>query len=332
MRVQFGNPNIDVNKELEREIAAILKSGWVSIGEYVEALESRFREAFDVNHAIATSSATTGLIIAVKAAGWRNRVVHLPAFTWPSTMYASNCNGNGSICHDIDPDTWLLDPPTTKISENDCIIPVDIFGNQAPIHADFPKENRIYDAAHGYGLPDLGKRGIAEVVSLSFTKVVTAMEGGMILTDDGNLANIAVELRRLSGRMGEINALVALRSIDTYDYCANRVIISQYIKHITIPHKRQEIPTATNCSVFSVLFEEASVRNAIAVALAEKGIETKIYYDPLFDGLPVTKDIYRRILSLPIHTEVIPYQEEIIEIINTAGRRAKTPGKDFLTK
>lgn len=333
MNVMFGNPNIDVGQDTMREIAGIIDSGWVSIGEYVDAVETHFREKTGVKHAIACSSATTGLIIAIKAAGWKEKEVALPSFTWPSTLYALQCNANTPRFLDVNPETWLAECKGTYV---DKMIAVDTFGNEAPRYCDmsqrYSPSDVIYDAAHGYNLPNLGKRGLAEVVSLSFTKVVTSMEGGVILTDDGELAEIAVELRRLSGRMGEINALMFLRSLELYRPEREMAVINEYKKGIKVPYKCQQAVTGTNNSVFSLLFESNAVRDAIRIALAKADIETKVYYDPLKNGFPNTEDIYSRILSLPIHKGVPAWQDSIIEIINTAGRGAKTPGKEFLTQ
>lgn len=332
MDIRFGNPNIEVSPRTATDIFKILDSGWVSIGKHVDALERHFEALCGVKYAIACSSATTGLIIAVKAAGWKNTRVHLPAFTWPSTLYAIQCNNNiGHFC-DIEQDSWLMQKDSLLHFSDDCVMPVDIFGNQASVYESFPRENRIYDAAHSYGLPMLGKRGIAEVVSLSFTKVVTAMEGGVILTDDDKLADVAIELRRLTGRMGEINALIAMKSIENYNPDQTSKVVNYYKKHITVSHGYQYELTATNNSVFSLVFAESSVRNAIMTALAKAGVETKVYYDPLVRGFKNTEEIYSKILSLPTHEGVIPVQDDIIEIINLAGRGGKTPGKDFVTQ
>lgn len=338
MNIKFGHPNIDCNSELLKKIEDVLNSGWVSIGLNMRALEYHFEEKFNVAHAIACSSGTTGLIIAIKAAGWKNQKIMLPSFTWPSTLYALECNGNFPVFCDIEKDTWLSCANESPYN----MIAVDIFGNEAPlyptgkynINGETRQTNVIYDAAHGYGLPNLGRRGLAEVVSLSFTKMITATEGGMILTDDDELAETATELRRLSGRMEEINALIAMESIK--DYEENHVIafklMSSYKERIIAPCTYQTYPGSTNLSVFSMLFKEPCIRNAVMAALAKNGVETKIYYDPLVSGLPNTDYVYQRILSLPIHKDVIPVQGEIIEIINTAAKSAKTPGKEYLTK
>jgi len=177
----------------------------------------------------------------------------------------------------------------------------------------------------------LGHRGLAEIVSLSFTKVVTGMEGGMILTNNDTLAETATELRRLSGRMGEINALIALDSIKNYEPSVTQFVINHYKKHISVPYKCQTIASDTNNSVFSVRFETTAVRDAIRIALEKQGVETKVYYDPLQRGHPETERLYNTILSIPTHTEASRHQEQIIEIINEVGRSARTPGMSYLT-
>jgi dTDP-4-amino-4,6-dideoxygalactose transaminase len=331
MKITYGHPNIKPSDELMTKIKEVLDSGWVSIGLYVEDLECHFKEKFHVKHAIACSSATTGLIIAVKAAGWKNLKVALPAFTWPSTLYALECNGNQPMFLDINTETWLAESRGYDHERENKLIMVDTFGNQSRFK-NYPKKDTIIDAAHSYGAPDLGKRGIAEVVSLSFTKIVTATEGGMILTDDDELADTATELRRLSGRMEEINALIALESIEMYGFNEDHDRMNYYEKHIVIPYKRQLQLNWHTHSVFNLLFDNRLVRDTIRLALMEKGVETKVYYDPLCSGLPNTDYVYDRILSLPVHEGIIGHQDEIIEIVNTKGRSARTPGKDYLTK
>jgi dTDP-4-amino-4,6-dideoxygalactose transaminase len=331
MLVQMGNPDIILDAELKRNIEAIIKSGWVSIGEWVEALESRFRELTGCKHAIATNSATSGLIIAIKAAGWKHRVVHMPAFTWPSTLYAVECNSNYRWLHDINKETFLIDFKTEDEYSEDCIIPVDIFGSQSEKPMDFSKDRVIIDAAHGFGLPKLGKRGIAEVVSLSFTKSVTGMEGGIILTDDDNLAETATELRRLSARMGEINACIAMQSIDGYEERkkVTKWVIGAYLVNIDVPVYCQDLKGGGIPSVFSLLFKETVTRNAVMKALARNGVETKVYYDPLINGHVNTDYVYNHILSLPIHEGVVDHVFDIVDIINSSAET--TPAKCYLT-
>jgi dTDP-4-amino-4,6-dideoxygalactose transaminase len=326
-QVQFSCPNIFLSDPDFLEIRAIIDSGWVSIGRYTRKLEDIFEERFEAKHAIACSNATAGLIIAVKAAGWKGKRVAVPAFTWPSTAFALECNENKPIFCDINRDTWLIEPS----DDCDAILAVDVFGNQCSISANVPV---IYDAAHGFDLPDLGKRdALAEVVSFSFTKVVTGMEGGMILTNDDHLANVSRELRRLSARMGEINALVAQKSITYYDkhYNAQKAkIIERYEEGFTFPYTKQVVPIATNYSVFAICFEDQRTRNAVATELSINDIETKIYYEPLVEGLTNTDYLYSHVLSLPIHNKIEKHQQEIIDVVNETVLSCRAPGTYYM--
>jgi dTDP-4-amino-4,6-dideoxygalactose transaminase len=341
--IQFSKPTIELLSEDYAKIKKIINSGWVCIGKYVEELEKRFKKRFKVKYAIACSNCTQGLIISLKSAGWRNKRIAVPSFTWPSTIFALESNiGNTPVFCDIDPSTWLMDLQSIDKDSYDVVIAVDTFGNQAYITTDKPV---IYDAAHGFDLRDLGHRGIAEVVSFSFTKIVSASEGGMILTNDDDLAKTAYELRRLASRMEEINAVIALRSLSNYTRNQNAKldIIRKYMKSFKFEFTVQRIPINTNYSVFSILLPITKQRNAIANALRKNNVEFKIYYEPLVEGLPNVDMVYSRIISLPTYPAIRKYQAHICKIINESFEKTPfgykddtlphmkvTPGKRYL--
>lgn len=319
--IQFSKPTISLEESDYREINRIIRSGWVSIGVNMEKLEAYFRNRFKVKHAIACSCCTQGLIVAIKAAGWRNKRIAVQPFTWPSTIYAIESNiGNTPVFCDINPETWLLDLSSLPANSYDGVLAVDTFGNQANIKTNKPV---IYDAAHGFDVKNLGHRGIAEVISFSFTKIVSAGEGGIILTNDNSLAETARELRRLSCRMEEINAIIALRSIENYERNQKAKIrtIEGYIKRFDFSYSTQRIPVCTNHSVFSILLNTQRERDAIANALKKAGVEFKIYYEPLVTGLKNVDSVYSRIISLPTYSQIASLQDKICAVINTAVKR-----------
>ncbi|MFH1601774.1 MAG: DegT/DnrJ/EryC1/StrS family aminotransferase [Candidatus Shapirobacteria bacterium] len=332
--IQFSKPMIELTEADYSAIRKVIDSGWVSIGKYMEKLEQYFIENYKVKHAIACSSCTQGLIIAMKAAGWRKKRIALPSFTWPSTVFAAESSGNIPIFCDIDPETWLIDLSLLSPKNYDAVVAVDVFGNQAQVKTDKPV---IYDAAHGFGLKMLGKRGLAEVVSFSFTKVVTAMDGGMILTDDDEVADIAKELRRLSSRMGEINAVVCLRSLKNYKRNQELKLenIQKYCELLSFEYTIQKIPVVTNHSVFSIVLPNQQMRDAIIKAFEENDIEVKAYYEPLVGGLPNTDSVFARIISFPIYPAVKDHIAKICDIANNAvaGTVDKyVQGKRYLVK
>ena len=310
--MRFSKPNISVNINVRDRIDLIFASGWVSIGKYMEELEGYFRKQCGVKHAIACGSCTQGLLIAMQAAGWKGRKVAVPAFTWPSTIYAIETSGNTPVYCDITQDSWQIDLKTATTSY-DKVVPVDTFGNECPTYA-----GSIYDAAHGYGLGALGKRGDAEVVSFSHTKPVTACEGGMILTNSDGIAERATELRKLTSRMGEVNALVALTSIQQYDdnIAAKKSVIRKYMSELKFDKTTQLFANDMNLSVFAILLENHQMREDVVGAFKEDGIETKVYYEPIVSGLPVTDDIYSRIIALPTYYGVDC--DRVIRVANEA--------------
>jgi len=328
--LQFAKPSVKLTDKDLAEIKAIVASGWFCEGKYVEEFEDYFKKTYNVKYAISCSSATQGLIITLKAANISHTTVALPAFTWPSTLYAIECNGCEPFWIDIDINTWnITDAPEFVTFESKtlrpqriigkeitAILPVDIFGNRAYIKDDRPV---IYDAAHSFGVSGLGKRGIAEVVSFSFTKPVTSMQGGVILTDDDDIYYAAWEFRRLTAKMCEINALIGLKEIARHEekLFERKRLIDLYRYYIDVPYTEQVIEIDSNYSTYSLLFEKEK-RDRIADAFRKNNIEVKIYYDPLVSGLQNTDYIYNHIISLPLHAEVEDVIVDICKIINEA--------------
>ena len=315
--IRFSYPHIFWTDHAREAIKDAIDSGWISISQNVERLEKTCAEIFEVEFVIACSSATQGLAISARAAGWRDMKVGLPAFTWPSTLYALEANNCQPVYADIDPRTWLMDPATLA-EPVDAYMPVDVFGNQWLAAAD-DRTPVIVDAAHGFGLPQLGRRGLFEVVSLSHTKIPTAGEGGLILTRDRGLAEEATELRRLAARMNEFCAIVGLESISQYgEMVARRAeIMDQYDGELKIAHKRQEILTASSNSVYALRIEDASLRQRLGRKLAENRVEYKIYYDPLCQGLPETDRLYEQVFCLPVYPRIKEHLPFIIGLVNS---------------
>ncbi|MDO8609179.1 MAG: DegT/DnrJ/EryC1/StrS family aminotransferase, partial [bacterium] len=257
---KFSSPNICLSSDDYKEINEIIKSGQVCLGKNVLLLENIFKTRFKVKYAISCASATAGLIISIKAAGIKNMKVALPSFTWPSTLYAIECNRNTPVFCDINKETWLM-----KVDKKcDAVVPVDTFGAQYENNNASPNLS-IYDAAHGFDLPLLGHRGLAEVVSLSFTKLVTAMQGGIILTNDDIFAEKSRELMRLSAKITEVDALVAINSIKNYDNL-RKVIVGRIIERYNVGFKF-EFNTQfgnINNSVYTILFKSQGIRNEVS--------------------------------------------------------------------
>lgn len=314
-RVPFHRVDLGLSVADMKEIESMLRNGNVVSGVWTDVLEKHFVENSRAKYAIACSSCTQGLIHTLDAAKFKRGTVAIPNFTWTSTYEASRRNFNTTIFCDIDRDSWLIKP----VSAVDLIIAVDTFGNQANVYSDIPV---VYDAAHGYGLDDLGGRGLAEVVSLAMTKTVTGMQGGVVLTNDEKLYNKLRERVALSSKITEVGAYIAYTSALKYSQNQkNRLhIIGEYLSRLDVEYELQKINECSNHSVFAILLESEEKRNRVEWAFHDNSIEPKVYYEPMIDSeLHVnTNEVYSRIIALPVWNGVERYIPEICEIINAA--------------
>ncbi|MHA1233172.1 MAG: DegT/DnrJ/EryC1/StrS family aminotransferase [Candidatus Helarchaeota archaeon] len=99
-RIQFSKPDVKLTQDDMKKIQTSIESGWFCNGKYVQELEKHFRDKFKVKYAIACSNCTSGLIIAFKVLDIKNKDVAIPVFTWPSTLFAIECNENYPIFRD----------------------------------------------------------------------------------------------------------------------------------------------------------------------------------------------------------------------------------------
>jgi len=205
--------NIPITKPLlgleeERAVSQVIQSGWLVQGPKVVEFERTVADYVGVQHAVAVSSCTTALHLALILCGiGLGDEVIVPSFTFIATANVVRHTGATPVFVDIDPCTYNLHPegieaaitPRTK-----AIMPV----HQIGLAADIDRINVvarqhdlvvIEDAAPAIGAMYKGKRvgdlGNPTCFSFHPRKVITSGEGGMILTNDENLAERARLLR-----------------------------------------------------------------------------------------------------------------------------------------
>ena len=184
-----------------------LEGDYITRGPTVEEFEGRVADLVDVNHAVATTSGTTALHLAGRVAGFGNgdEVITTP-LTFASTAHAATYCGATPVFADIDPHRRTLDPAAVRSQITDDtagIIPMHYGGHPADIEAllDIADEHDltvIWDACHGFGGTwrgePLGSQRDMAIFSLHPVKNITTGEGGIVVTDDDDIAR---RLRRL---------------------------------------------------------------------------------------------------------------------------------------
>jgi len=201
----YGSQSIT---EAEKEaVVDALDGDYITRGPTVDEFERRVADMISVDHAIATTSGTTALHLAGDAAGFGpgDEVITAP-LTFASTAHAATYNDATPVFADIDPHRRTLDPKAVREQITDDtvgMVPMHYAGHPADIEglldvADEHDLTVIWDACHAFGGTwqgePLGAQRDMAMFSFHPVKNVTTGEGGMVVTDNDNLA---ARLRRL---------------------------------------------------------------------------------------------------------------------------------------
>lgn len=337
-------PSLD--DALVEGVQGILQSGMLTTGQHLRHLEKALAEHLRVRHAVAVSSCTTGLMLAYRGLGLTGDVV-VPSYTFMATVSAMIWANLRPVFADVDLKTLTLDPAAAEAAitpETSAIVATHNFGNPAAIEALAAVAQRhnlklVFDAAHGFGTlyqgVPVGPQGDAQIYSLSPTKLLIAGEGGIVATNDddvaqririgreyGNSGHYDSAFAGFNARMPEFNALLCLRSLDMLEQavCRRNDVAALYRERLgRLPGLEfQDVQPGNRCSYkdFSMTIDPDAFgvsRDQLAVALAAENVDTRKYYDPAVHQqtayrhfappaaqLPHTNLLAARSLSLPI--------------------------------
>jgi len=344
-----------LDDEEKQAVCKVLDSGWLVQGPEVEAFEKAFAAFCGVKHAVATSSGTTALYTAILSHGIGpgDEVVTTP-FTFIASANAVLFGGAKPVFVDIDERTYNINPhlieaaitPRTK-----AILPVHLFGHPCDMGAigDIAARHGlvvIEDACQAHGATFGGRKvGSFGTGCFSFypTKNMTTAEGGVLTTDDGELAERARLVRNhgqrqryfhemvgYNFRMTEIQAaigLVQLRKLGGFSAArrANAEYLSAHLRDVAVP---REAPGCHHV-YHQYTIRVTDGRDGLAEQLRQRGVATGIYY-PLpvhkqvayqqlgyTDHLPVAEQASREVLSLPVHPRLTRENlDTIVEGVN----------------
>ncbi len=326
-------------------VSECVLTGWVSsAGKFVTKFEEKFAEFCGTKYGISTSSGTTALHLSLVALGiGPGDEVIVPSFTFISTANAVAFTGARPVFVDSEPHTWTINvdgiekaiTPKTK-----AIIPVHIYGHPAdmdPILNVARKNNLavVEDAAEAHGALYKGERvgsfGNMAIFSFYGNKIITTGEGGMVVTNNMELAEKMRILRDhgmdpkrrywhsvlgYNYRMTNIQAALGVGQMEHIDQIIeqkrrNAALYSEGlwdVSGITLP---PEATWAKNIYwLYSILVDEKRFgmsAEELGKRLAKKGIETRplfppIHKQPIYNtgqSLPVCEMLSRCGLSLP---------------------------------
>lgn len=343
--------------EIDEAIARVLESGQYILGRETAAFEREVAAYFDVSHAIGVASGTNALEIALRACGiGLGDAVVTVSHTAVATVAAIELAGATPVFVDIDPKTFNIDPNSlgdaikkhvsglgaTAKGRLKAIIPVHLYGNPADMPAvmDIAEAYDLYvieDCAQAHGAAIQGHKvgGWGHMAAFSFypTKNLGAFgDGGMVVTDDPELAERSRMLREYGWRERYVSSITGTNSrLDELQAAILRV----KLHHLDVNNERRQalaqvyqtrltgsdltLPSERPACyhAYHLYVIRCKERDRLRLALREQGIDTGIHYPLPVHQQPAyakrldvpyplthTEQVSREVLSLPLYPEL----------------------------
>ncbi len=332
---------------IAERIQEVLATGQLTLGKYGAEFEKEFARLCGVRHAIAVNSGTSALEIILRSIGIEGKKVLVPTNTFFATAAAVVHAGGIPVLIDMDPDSFSIRPEDVEKSLTPGtagMIVVHIGGiitAQMPALIELAREKGMWlveDAAHAHGSSfrstSAGAFGIASSFSFYPTKVMTSAEGGMIVTNDDQLAGES-RIYRDQGkksftenahvrmgynwRMSEPHAIIGLKHLERLPamIADRRAIAAIYDTGLREFKNLYVLPVPPDgvCNYYkyiAVLKEKrnrkelkAALRERFGVSLAGEVYEEPLHRQPVFDkyaagSLPISEDLCARHICLPV--------------------------------
>jgi len=364
MKVYLSRPDI-TEAEIEA-VCAVLRSPNLSLGPKLGEFEQAFAEYIGTKRAVAVNSGTSGLFLCLSAMGIGagDEVITTP-FTFIASATCIMMAGARPVFVDIDADNLNIDPGKIEASITDktkAILPVEVFGSPAgfdKVCEIAEKHNLpvIEDSCEALGSALNGKKvgtfGRMSVFAFYPNKQMTTGEGGMIMTDDDDLADMCVSLRNqgrgkgggwlgherlgYNYRLSDINCALGIVQLSRIEEIkAKRSRVAGVYQEMLGGDERIIVPTEPDgCDVSWFVFVirlagEVTLerRNAVLEAMREKGIQVSNYFPPVHlqpfmaeqlgckeGDFPVTEAVSKTTIALPFYNNMT--EDDIALVCNT---------------
>jgi|BioPla2DNA2_1021312.scaffolds.fasta_scaffold00002_66 perosamine synthetase len=366
MQVPLSSPDI-IEKDIDA-VVAVLKTRFLSIGPKIEEFEKKICDYVGVKNAVAVNSGTSALHLIIKGLGIQegDKVLTTPF----SFIASSNCilfEKAEPLFVDIDEQTLNLDP--VKIEERlkslkaeelkkvKALLAVDVFGQPADwdrVEEIARKYNLllIEDSAESLGSEYKGRKcgtfGEAGVFAFYPNKQITTAEGGVLVTDNEELAVAARSMRSqgrgISGewldhdrlgynfRMDELAAALGCSQLERIDEILEKraKVAERYnkrlgeIKEVQIPYISQNT-NKMSWFVYVIRLAKGIDRDKVMKYLNQEGVQCKPYFTPIHlqpfyvdmfgyqrGDFPVTEDISSRTIALPFFNNLTEEQMDYV--------------------
>ena len=331
-RIRLARP--DVGSEELAAVAEVIESGMLTMGPRVPEFEAALAAACEVRHAVAVSSGTAALHLAVLALGLEpGDEVIVPAYTFPATANVVALAGLRPVLVDVDPVTMNLDPAKLEVGpRTKAVMAVHLFGRPARIE-ELPDLPLLEDAAGALGARRrghaCGSLGLLGCLSFHPRKTVTTGEGGAVTTDDDGVADSVRRLRNhgwrsmadadmpaagFNYRLADVLCAIGtpqVRRLDELIAARARVAAAydERLRDLPVTLPRADDGDVHGWQAYVLQVER---RDEVLGSLRAAGIEAQIgtYALPLLEAyrdqgsFPGAEHAFEHALALPFHTRL----------------------------
>jgi perosamine synthetase len=361
MRVNLSRPDI-TEAEIEA-VCEVLRSPNLSLGPKLREFEQAFEQYVGRKHAIAVNSGTSGMFLCAQAMGWGpgDEIITTP-FTFIATVNIVIMSGATPVFVDIDPVSLNMNPALieAKITpKTKSILPVEVFGNPAGMDqiCNIAKQHNLSvqeDSCEALGSTLNGKKvgTFGEMSNFAFypNKQMTTGEGGMILTDDDDMAEMCRSLRNqgrgkdggwlaherlgYNYRLCDINCALGIVQLSRIEeFIQKRQRVADMYCQLLRDEKRLILPVVEPNSrmswfVFVIRLTEnytREQRNTLLKKMLGRGIQVRDYFSPVHlqpfiveqygckeGDYPVTDAVCKSTIALPFHNNLTAEEVELV--------------------
>lgn len=371
MRIPLSK--VDITDKEVKEVLDVLESNQLSIGPKLTEFEEAVANYAGVKYAVAVNSGTSALHLIIRAIGIKegDEVITSPF----SFIASANCvlfERGKPVFTDIKPETLNINPDLVAkavTSKTKAVLVPDMFAHPANWGElqKIAKKYKLFlieDSAEALGTLYKGKKcgsfGTASIFAFSPNKQVSTGEGGMILTDDKNFADLCRSMashgRKIDDgkwlehvrlgynyRLNEMSCAIGLSQVKRIEAIVKKrnSVADSYnkklkeINNVEVPYVAKDVRINWWMYVIKLGGKFGDKRDMIMKKLLKKGIECRDYYKPIHlqpfyrkkfgykkNDFPITENISSRTLALPFFSDLS--EEDINFVVDTL--------KDILSK
>ena len=352
--IPVAKPFLPSKEEYMKYLDGIWLRNWLTnMGPLSSQLELEIKDYLNVKHLLYVTNGTVALQMAIRALEIKGDIITTP-FSFVATTSSIVWEGCNPIFVDIDKDSLNIDAKKIEnaITENtSAILATHVYGNPCDVEAidKIAKKHGlkvIYDGAHAFGVDVNGKSifeyGDVSTCSLHATKLFHSVEGGLVVTKDSELLKKISSIRNfgisgfdtfsdlgINGKNSEFHAAMGLANLRYINqiHIKRKALVNLYDEKLKTLRSRKpiwRIDSNKNFAYYPIVLESEEFLLKLKTELDKQEIFTRRYFYPSLASslpylpkleLPITEDIAKRVLCLPLYFDLTFEEVEMISRI-----------------